>query len=291
MSTRSLLLTLGIVVASSAGPARAEQQTFRQPMNGAERLDWCLQWGQKCGAPAAHAFCIKRGFPGASSWNIAPDIGGQAPTRTLGDDKVCRDGSCDGFTSITCGSGMQIGGLDPRTLIGRVPEARDTAPKPPKSPLSAPKSPLAAASGAMQQVPTGTVDPKQRVADRAGSALVGRACGLTQARASSLVGVRVVGRELVALPGYRIEKLDDTRVRVWQEATASSGPTPMDDSVCACQDCDGYGCSTNIFGTTCIDSSNCDSYCAWMKEDPCKTEGGDGLRGDPFDVTPGVTPQ
>lgn len=83
-------------------------QTFNRPMYKGHRLDWCLKWGQHCGAPASTAWCRTEGFQGASANVKADDIGSpNAPTFVMGDDKLCTDRVCDGFESITCSNSVQ----------------------------------------------------------------------------------------------------------------------------------------------------------------------------------------
>jgi hypothetical protein len=81
----------------------AGSTTFVKPKQGANRLDWCLSWGQGCGAEAANAWYNAKGFAGgASSFSIAADIGGTTPTRLLSTGAVCDQDFCDGFAKITC---------------------------------------------------------------------------------------------------------------------------------------------------------------------------------------------
>jgi hypothetical protein len=81
----------------------AGSTTFVKPKQGANRLDWCLNWGQGCGAEAANAWCNAKGFAGgASSFSIAADIGAATPTRLISTGAVCDQGYCDGFAKITC---------------------------------------------------------------------------------------------------------------------------------------------------------------------------------------------
>ncbi len=78
-------------------------QVFHNPMQGANRLDWCYSWGTGCGAQAATAWCKAKGFAnGAVSFHIAADIGASTPTRLLSTGAVCDQGFCDGFADITC---------------------------------------------------------------------------------------------------------------------------------------------------------------------------------------------
>lgn len=77
-------------------------QTFNNPMQGPDRLDWCLNWGTGCGAEAANAWCSSQGFAGATDFSIANDIGASSRTRLISTGAVCDQGFCDGFSHITC---------------------------------------------------------------------------------------------------------------------------------------------------------------------------------------------
>ncbi|HET7714693.1 MAG TPA: hypothetical protein VFK86_03620 [Bauldia sp.] len=77
-------------------------QTFNNPMQGANRLDWCFNWGTGCGAEAAHAWCVAKGFAGATDFAIANNIGASSPTRLISTGAVCDQDFCDGFSHITC---------------------------------------------------------------------------------------------------------------------------------------------------------------------------------------------
>jgi len=79
-------------------------KTFTNPMIKGYRLDWCYQWGDQCGKPAADAWCAMRMKAGghAVDWKEAEDIGASSPTYVMGDGKICNQDFCDGFESITC---------------------------------------------------------------------------------------------------------------------------------------------------------------------------------------------
>jgi hypothetical protein len=98
--SRSLLLAIALgSMLFAVGPSYAATETFVKPKQGANRLDWCLNWGQGCGAEAANA----KGYAGgSSSFSIAADIGAATPTRLIATGAVCDQGYCDGFAKITC---------------------------------------------------------------------------------------------------------------------------------------------------------------------------------------------
>jgi hypothetical protein len=103
LKTLANVIALGTILLS-AGPSFAATETFSQPKQGGNRLDWCLDWSSGCGAPAANAWCKAKGFDKATSFTQAPDIGASQPTRLISSGAVCDQGFCDGFQQITCAS-------------------------------------------------------------------------------------------------------------------------------------------------------------------------------------------
>lgn len=83
-------------------PAVAQDRTYAKPMYQDLRLDFCLQWGQNCGQPAADAFCQRRRFTGAKQFR-AERVGPARATRLIGTGQVCANQAyCTGFDFITC---------------------------------------------------------------------------------------------------------------------------------------------------------------------------------------------
>ena len=74
-------------------------QTFVMPRSNHYRVDWCFKNGQGCGERAAFSFCRRLGFMKAT--HFKQDTG-LAATRALGNQRLCFDGDCQGFSSITC---------------------------------------------------------------------------------------------------------------------------------------------------------------------------------------------
>lgn len=50
-------------------------KTYYYPFYGGYRLDWCKNWAQNCGKPAADAYCEYKGYEYAISYSIDHDIG------------------------------------------------------------------------------------------------------------------------------------------------------------------------------------------------------------------------
>ncbi len=88
-------------VKQAAAPT-PQQQTFNHPSIGGNRLDWCREWAQNCGKPAADAFCRQAGFQRSSNFSQDPDIGAAQATQVIGTGQICNQNFCDGFRRITC---------------------------------------------------------------------------------------------------------------------------------------------------------------------------------------------
>lgn len=78
------------------------QKVFQNPKYNGYIVDICLHWARDCEKPAADKFCQTAGFSRAKSWKIAHDIGHKTPTIVIGDNKVCNQSFCDGFSVIEC---------------------------------------------------------------------------------------------------------------------------------------------------------------------------------------------
>lgn len=101
--TRDTCCVSGVKSTTSATEVPAAgTKTFINPAIDGYRVDWCESIGQRCGEPAASAFCRLQGYSGSVSHEVARHIGAQTPTRTLAAGEVCNEPECDGFKSITC---------------------------------------------------------------------------------------------------------------------------------------------------------------------------------------------
>ncbi|UCH96285.1 MAG: hypothetical protein JSV88_05365 [Candidatus Aminicenantes bacterium] len=76
--------------------------SFKDPMYQGYRLDFCLEWGSKCGEPAASAWCKMKGYDRANNWKKATNIGSISPTKVFQTGQICNQASCDGFSFIVC---------------------------------------------------------------------------------------------------------------------------------------------------------------------------------------------
>jgi hypothetical protein len=77
-------------------------KTFVNPKYKGLRLDWCYSWTANCGAYAAKAYCVSRGYPLLKAWGFAENIGTYTNTRVFSTSQVCHGPDCDGFSYITC---------------------------------------------------------------------------------------------------------------------------------------------------------------------------------------------
>ncbi len=80
----------------------SQSKTFRFPVHGDFRLNYCYEMGKRCGEPAAQAWCEAQGFATAASWKRDANVGGLFPTIVIGEDRICARYLCDGFEEITC---------------------------------------------------------------------------------------------------------------------------------------------------------------------------------------------
>ncbi|MBN9598574.1 MAG: hypothetical protein J0G28_02720 [Afipia sp.] len=87
---------------AAATTAHADSQVFivaNQP--DGYGVDQCLASGERCGAPAARAYCQSRDFAQASAFRrVDPDeVTGAVPVSTGG---ACKSGVCGEYVAITC---------------------------------------------------------------------------------------------------------------------------------------------------------------------------------------------
>jgi hypothetical protein len=94
---------IAVSVAGFSSPAFAEITEFSAPAYKGHLLDWCLNWGSDCGAPAANAWCKSKGYDGAEAFKLWENVG--KSTRVFGTGQVCDDESCDSFKMIACSKG------------------------------------------------------------------------------------------------------------------------------------------------------------------------------------------
>ena len=112
------------------GLAWAETKTFNDPKIGANRLDWCVNWGTGCGEPAATAWCKANEYDHSVDVKQAVDIGASTPTKLIATGEVCDQAYCDGFASITCATAELPATPPPATPPPAPEESESDAPTP-----------------------------------------------------------------------------------------------------------------------------------------------------------------
>jgi hypothetical protein len=75
--------------------------TFVNPRIAGYGLDYCREWSQNCGWPAAHAFCVSKGHPKAVDFKWVKD---NQKTRIINGGQVCDASFCDRISTVVCQS-------------------------------------------------------------------------------------------------------------------------------------------------------------------------------------------
>jgi hypothetical protein len=82
------------------GTVTYSSPSLKLPGGDGVRLDWCLEWANNCGQPAADAFCKSKGKAKAINFTQKPNAG---LTVVISNKKICNAPACAAFASITCG--------------------------------------------------------------------------------------------------------------------------------------------------------------------------------------------
>jgi len=100
MKIRILSLLLGLM--SLAAVSQAEAARIYSPKWNGYALDFCANFEQGCGQPAADLYCRKRGYDGSTGYQIQPAV--SYPTMTVGQNAICNPSvhRCDSFAFIDC---------------------------------------------------------------------------------------------------------------------------------------------------------------------------------------------
>ena len=77
-------------------------KVFNYPVYNGYRLDWCRQFEQECGQPAAQQFCQKAGYTQVVAFGIQNQL--TVPTMTVGSNAICNPAyhRCDSFSYVEC---------------------------------------------------------------------------------------------------------------------------------------------------------------------------------------------
>jgi hypothetical protein len=93
---------------------------FKNPKVNNYALDFCRQWGEACGKPAADAFCRSKGYRESVDFAVRHD---NPPTRLIGTGQICNQLFCDRIVLVTCKDRTLGGGGG---AGGKADEAGDT---------------------------------------------------------------------------------------------------------------------------------------------------------------------
>jgi hypothetical protein len=100
--TNCTILIISVIATGWADGVRstafAETARFNNPRIDGYWVDRCHTYGSGCNKQAADAFCRYKGYQAEvdHGWSY------KAPTRTLGDRRVCNASSCGGFDFVVC---------------------------------------------------------------------------------------------------------------------------------------------------------------------------------------------
>ena len=72
---------------------------INNPVVGGYGLDYCRVWAKECGWPAAHAFCVSKGYPKAVDFKWLKD---HQKTRVINGGQVCDAAFCDRISHVVC---------------------------------------------------------------------------------------------------------------------------------------------------------------------------------------------
>jgi|GEM_PF-759138 len=80
-------------------PAPESGRVYHEPTYRNIRVDRCWRFGDECDKVAADLFCQMHGYAGSADWAHAA----HRPTYVIGDNRICDESFCEGFTYIRCG--------------------------------------------------------------------------------------------------------------------------------------------------------------------------------------------
>lgn len=81
------------------GRSALEKTEFTPALINGVALDTCAKWGGDCGAPAADAYCMYKGFDYALGYKTQLD---SPPTRIISSGQLCESPECDRIVSVKC---------------------------------------------------------------------------------------------------------------------------------------------------------------------------------------------
>jgi hypothetical protein len=89
-----------------------QSRTFSPPLYRTVQLNICLRRDEECGRPVADRWCQAQGFSSASGWKEESNVDRNL---FLGDEGICSDADCSGFSEITC---TQVATMTPQAPTG-----------------------------------------------------------------------------------------------------------------------------------------------------------------------------
>ncbi|HNU84791.1 MAG: hypothetical protein QM256_09310 [Pseudomonadota bacterium] len=84
---------------TATAPPPESSRVYHGPTYKDIRVDRCWRSGDECDQVAADRFCRMHGYAGSADWAHAA----HRPTYVIGDNRVCDESFCEGFTYIRCG--------------------------------------------------------------------------------------------------------------------------------------------------------------------------------------------
>ena len=102
MFTKAACVLVLIVVSSGLSLA---DRVFNDPQVDGYGLDYCREWAQNCGKPAADAYCQSRGFNQAVDFSVVND---NQKTRIINGGQVCDADFCDRIVRVACQESIAV---------------------------------------------------------------------------------------------------------------------------------------------------------------------------------------
>lgn len=76
-----------------------ETKVFKNPMVNGYYLDYCREWSNNCGLPAASAYCQANGYTHAINYKL---VHNNQITQVISSGEICDGEFCDRISEVTC---------------------------------------------------------------------------------------------------------------------------------------------------------------------------------------------